>query len=519
MKQRFIVLLAVFFFLAITGIIFIQLYWIRNAIDMTDQQFRTDANKALESVVLDLEEQELINKIISQIDVYSTDSVTAIVPANSPLARKLRGYQPNSELLDIYGLNNEDAPITITSSGQRIVISAEDITDYTLSDESTETTAESISAELKGRVTNKIVFLERIMDKILSETPDIKERVDPAVLRKSIRTALNNVGIFLDFEFSIRSGRSGIIWKTPGFTDSPGTNKFIIQLFPNDPLPGQNQLVMYCLQEQQYKFEKIGSLGFLSLVFAIMLLILATSTFIVIFRQKKISEIRNDFINNMTHELKTPISTISLASQMMADKTITDENKNIDNLAKVISDESMRLKFQVEKVLQMAIFEKTKMKLNPSYTDIHRILASAAENFALQISKTQGVIVKDFQATDFNAMVDEVHFLNAISNLIDNSIKYSKGKPEIIITTRNSKKEIIITLEDNGIGISKEDLRRIYDKFYRVHSGNLHDVKGFGLGLSYVKKVIEDHNGKIKADSQINKGTRFTISIPKTVQQ
>lgn len=516
MKQRIIVLLAVFFFLAISGIIFIQLYWIRNAIEMTDQQFRTDANKALAAVVLDLEEQELINNIMEQIDSTLTDSVTAIVPANSPLARKLRGYQPNSELLSAYGFDTENEPITITSSGQRIVISAEDMNAYSLPDEITETSAESLTAELKGRVTNKIVFLENLMDKILSETPEIMERINPEDLRKSIRSALDNVGINLDFEFSIRSGNSGTIWETPGYTDRPGTPKFIIQLFPNDPLPGQNQLVMYCLEEQQYKFEKIGSLGFLSLVFTIMLLVLATGTFIVIFRQKKISEIRNDFINNMTHELKTPISTISLASQMMADKSIPDENKNIDSLAKVISDESMRLKFQVEKVLQMAIFEKTRMKLNLADMDIHNILSGAIENFALQIKSAQGIIDRDFQAVSSHAMVDEVHFLNAISNLIDNSIKYSKGKPEITISTRNSKKRILITIEDNGIGISKKDLKRIYDKFYRVHSGNLHNVKGFGLGLSYVKKVIEDHNGTIKTDSQINKGTRFTISIPKT---
>jgi two-component system phosphate regulon sensor histidine kinase PhoR len=519
MKRRIIVLLAVFFFLAILGIVLIQLYWIRNAIEITDQQFRTSANKALESVVLDLEEKELINNIMEEIDVASTDSVTAIVPANSPLARKLRGYQPNSELLGIYGLNNQDQPITVTSSGQKIVISSEDISAYSLPDELSETSAQSISAELKGRVTNKIVFLEKIMDKILYETPDIRERIDPEEIRKSIRSALNNVGIYLDFEFLIRSGRSGVIWKTPGFADKPGINKFIIQLFPNDPLPGQNQLVTYCLQEQQYKFEKIGSLGFLSLVFTIMLLILATSTFIVIFRQKKISEIRNDFINNMTHELKTPISTISLASQMMADKTISEENKNIDNLSKVISDESMRLKFQVEKVLQMAIFEKRKMKLNLTDMDIHVILSSAVENFALQIRNSLGVIIKDFQAASSHGMVDEIHFLNAVSNLIDNSIKYSNGKPEIILSTRNSKRGIIITVEDNGIGISKKNLRRIYDKFYRVHSGNLHNVKGFGLGLSYVKKIIDEHNGKIKAESQINKGTKFTITIPKTGQK
>jgi two-component system phosphate regulon sensor histidine kinase PhoR len=517
MKQRTIVLLAIFFFLAITGLILIQLYWIRNAINITDQQFRNNANKALESVILDLEEKELINNIIQEINPSSADSVTAIVPANSPLARKLHGYQPNSRLLELYGLNNPEEPITITSSGRKIFISAEDAPTYSL-DESTETSAQSISAELKGRVTNKIVFLENIMDKILHNTPDIRKRIDFDNLHKLIRAALNNVGIYLDFEFLIRSGRSGVIYKTPGFTEKPGTNKFIIQLFPNDPLPGQNQLVMYCLQESQYKFKKIGNLGFLSLLFTSLLLVLSTGTFVVIFRQKKISEIRNDFINNMTHELKTPISTISLASQMMADKTISDENKNIDNLAKVISDESMRLKFQVEKVLQMAIFEKTKMKLNFADMDIHSILDNTIENFRLQLENIRGTVNKNFEAKSSHALVDEIHFLNAVSNLIDNAIKYAKDKPEITISTRNSKKGIIITIEDKGIGISKEDLKRIYDKFYRVHSGNVHNVKGFGLGLSYVKKVIEEHNGSIKTESQINKGTKFTIYIPQTGQ-
>ena len=513
MKRRTIVLLAIFFFLVISGLLLIQLYWIRNAIEITDQQFRNLANKALESVILDLEEKELINSIVEEIGPSSPDSITAIVPANSPLAMRLRGYHPNSKLLETYGLNNADELIAITSSGQKIFISAEDVT----ADELSEPSAQLTSAELSGRVSNKIVFLENIMEKILRNPPDIGDRIDPEDLQDQLRVALNNVGIQLDFEFSIRSGRAGIIWKTPGFTDRPGTKKFIIQLFPNDPVPGQNQLFLYFLQDQQYKFEKIGALGFLSLLFTTLLLILATGTFVGIFRQKKISEIRNDFINNMTHELKTPISTISLASQMIADKTISDKKKNTDNLAKVISDESMRLKFHVEKVLQMAIFEKTKMKFSLVDLDIHSVINNAVENFDLQIKSKDGIIKKDFQAVHSHALIDEIHFLNSVSNLIDNAIKYSGNKPEITISTKNIKKGIIITFEDNGIGISKEDLKRIYDKFFRVHSGNVHNVKGFGLGLSYVKKIIEEHNGTIKAESQINKGTKFTLFIPQTM--
>ena len=516
MKRRTIVLLALFFFLAITGIILIQLYWIRNAIAMTDQRFRQDANKALESVVLDLEEKELVQSIVKEIGISPSDSVTAVVSANSPIARKIRGFHPDAKLLESYGLKNRLEPFAITNEGQKIFITPENYSDLTTS-ESTETSAQSIRAEINGRVTNKIVSLETLMNKILRNTPDIRERIDFNSLQNLIRKAFNGMGINLSFEYCIRSGASGIIWQTIGYTDKSRNNKFIIQLFPNDPIPGQNQLVLYCLQENQYKFEKIGSLGFLSLLFTAILFFLSTATFIVIFRQKKISEIRNDFINNMTHELKTPISTISLASQMISDKSIPAEDKNIDNLARVISDESNRLKNQVEKVLQTAFFERRKMKLNMSEVDIHRLLDNAAENFILQIRNCNGEIRKEYQAKTTYVKVDEAHILNAVSNLIDNAIKYSGGKPEITISTKNVKKGLLISVEDKGIGISKENLKRIYDKFYRVHSGNLHNVKGFGLGLSYVRSVVEEHNGSIKAESQINKGTKFHIFIPQNI--
>jgi signal transduction histidine kinase len=513
MKRKIIVLLAIFFSLVISGLILIQFYWIKNAIEITDQQFRYNANKALESVVLNLESQELIDRIIDEIDPESSDSVTLNIPAGSPLANRLRGYQAGSRLPESYSIENPDNPLLITYAGQKIYISAKEISPIP-DEEVTEPSEQITAAGLSGRVSNKIIYIESIMEKILHTAPDIRERIDPEKINGQLRKALNNVGIHLDYEFSIRSGRLGTIWSTPGFTDKPGTNKFIIQLFPNDPVASQNQIVLYCLQEQQYKYENIGNLAILSLIFTLLLIVLSTSTFIVIFRQKKMSEIRNDFINNMTHELKTPISTISLASQMIADKSIPDRNKNIGHLAKVISDESMRLKYQVEKVLQMAIFEKVKTKLSLSEMDIHNIINKAVDNFTLQIENRNGKISKDILAADPVALVDEVHFLNAISNLIDNAIKYSVDKPEITISTRNNKKGIIIAIEDNGIGISKENLKRIFDKFYRVHSGNVHNVKGFGLGLSYVKKIMEDHNGTIKVESQISKGSKFILFIP-----
>jgi len=217
----------------------------------------------------------------------------------------------------------------------------------------------------------------------------------------------------------------------------------------------------------------------------------------------------------MTHELKTPISTISLASQMMADKSITSELKNLDNISKILNDESLRLKYQVEKVLQASVFENGSMDLKYKEADIHRIIRSISDNYSLQIAEKDGEIGLSLDAKDSLVMIDEVHFSNVLSNLIDNAIKYSPEKPEIDISTSDSASTLSISIRDRGIGIKRDNLKRIFERFYRVPTGNIHNVKGFGLGLSYVKKVVDEHNGSIEASSQYGDGTTFLIKIPK----
>jgi len=200
---------------------------------------------------------------------------------------------------------------------------------------------------------------------------------------------------------------------------------------------------------------------------------------------------------------------------MLSDTSIDEKKKDVGNLARIVSDESMKLKYHVESVLQMAVFERARIRLKPQPTDIHEFIDRVVTGFDLQIAERSGRITKEFSTDPIQANVDNVHFANALSNIIDNSIKYSPSAPDITISTLNRGKMVTISIQDKGIGISKENLRHIYDTFYRVHTGKLHNVKGFGLGLSYVKKVIESHGGKIKTESQLNKGTKFNIHLPK----
>jgi len=514
MKRRTITIIAVLFAFVLSGLIFIQVYWITNAININDQQFRYQVNRALDAVVREMEGKELMDRLMKEIGDISPDSVTAILPVESPIYGKIVGYDPQTGIhitTDPAELFRSDSLI---GQPHRITLSPEMLTEY-IAEVIPDSYDETMEAGVVMRVSNQIVYLENIMEKILTETPDLRERINPEQVNSLLKRSLNNVGINLEYEFAVRSGNSRIIYTSPGFTYSSGPNIFLRQLFPNDPVPGQNMIQVYFSKEKQYKFVQIGLLGFSSIIFTILLVVVSSATFTVIVRQKKMSEIRSDFINNMTHELKTPISTIFLASQMLSDKSIPKESKDTDNLARIVSDESLKLKYQVEKVLQTAVFERTKLRLKIEPVDIHRLIEKAIMGFELQISERQVVINKNYKAENPIVRIDEVHMSNAVSNIIDNAIKYSQDRPELTITTQSRKGLILLSIQDKGIGISKQNLSHIYDKFYRVPTGKLHDVKGFGLGLSYVKKVIDCHGGKIKVESTVNKGTKFTIHIPK----
>ncbi len=250
------------------------------------------------------------------------------------------------------------------------------------------------------------------------------------------------------------------------------------------------------------------------MLLVILVLVIFIVAIIIIFRQKQLNSMKNDFVNNMTHEFKTPISSISLASQMLQDPSVGKTPQTLTHISNVIRDETKRLSFMVEKVLQMAIFEKDKSMLKLNEIKINNLIQEIAKNFSLKVTSKGGQITTNLKAEQDIALIDEVHFTNVVFNLMDNALKYCDKPLLLTIETWNEKDNLLISIEDNGIGIHKEDLKRIFEKFYRVSTGNLHNVKGFGLGLAYVKKIITEHRGSIKVESEVNIGTKFTITIP-----
>jgi signal transduction histidine kinase len=239
-------------------------------------------------------------------------------------------------------------------------------------------------------------------------------------------------------------------------------------------------------------------------------------TIILAFRQKKLTEMKNDFINNMTHEFKTPISTISLAAQMLNDDSVRKSSMMMQHISTVINDETKRLRFQVEKVLQMSMFDRQKATLKLQEVDANAVIANVVNTYKIKVEKYGGKIASNLEAEDSIVNVDEMHFTNVIFNLLDNALKYRKEDVplELGVSTRNVGERVEIAISDNGIGIKKEDQKKIFDKFYRVSTGNRHDVKGFGLGLAYVQKMIVELKGDIRVESEPGIGSKFIITLP-----
>lgn len=365
--------------------------------------------------------------------------------------------------------------------------------------------------------TDKAEILKEVMKDLLYTQRPIQERVNRFLLDTLLKKELEENGISLPYEFAVQGqGSNTLLFSTANLKPEDWKMKsYRASLFPNETFQTQNSLFVYFPDQQKHIMSGMGVMfggsGILILVVMACFYMAVTT----ILRQKKLSDIKNDFINNMTHEFKTPISTIALATEMAHENASrTEASPRMSRYLGIIREENKRLGTHVEKVLQMALLDKGEVKLKRTLVNIHDLVTQALNSQGMQIEQQNGEVEMNFEAENEMVSADEVHLSNILNNLIDNAIKYSPDGLYIAINTRNVDKGVEISVSDHGIGVNRDQLQRIFDTFYRVPTGNVHDVKGFGLGLSYVKTMVEAHEGIVKVDSKPGAGSTFTIWLP-----
>ncbi|MGB3548894.1 MAG: HAMP domain-containing sensor histidine kinase [Saprospiraceae bacterium] len=355
----------------------------------------------------------------------------------------------------------------------------------------------------------------------------LEERVDLEVLDQTIRQEMANHGIEGEFEYAVFSkDANSFIIKDGYYTVQddkpinllPGHNsiynsKYEVTLFDKRTAP-PGRLIVHFPNRQSILWSSLWLNFAASLFFAVMILLCFGYTIMVILRQKKVSEMKTDFINNMTHEFKTPIATISMATDNIVHPKVAGNPEKVGRFINIIKQENKRMNKQVEKVLQMAKLDKQELRLSVSKVDLHELIEEAVEYIGLRVEHRDGRATAELNAADPIVEGDETHLASVINNLLDNADKYSPEQPTIVVTTRNRPGGVEITVKDNGIGMTKESRKHIFDRFYRVHTGNIHDVKGFGLGLSYVKKIMDAHHASVNVRSELGKGSSFILFIP-----
>lgn len=326
-----------------------------------------------------------------------------------------------------------------------------------------------------------------------------------------IKSELDHHNIDLPFEYKIDGPLPWVLTCSDGFTKDMSGDSYIHSL----TYDGSYTFYLYIRQPKNYILRRTWWMILASVLFTAVIIFAFFVTIRTVFRQKKLSEMKTDFINNMTHEFKTPMATISLAVDALGYEKVKKNEQQIDYYAGIIREENERMHRQVEKILQTAQSEKDNVDINLQKIDVHEVIKNAAANIVIRMSDENGILDQFLRASKHEIFADEVHFSNIITNLLDNAIKYSSDPKHIIVETSNgTNKNIIIKVKDNGIGMSKDTIAHIFEKFYRAHTGNLHNVKGFGLGLSYVKSVVDAHSGKIKVESTPGKGSVFILDFP-----
>jgi len=523
MSKKLITGLIILMSISLLGIIAVQILWIRNAISIEERTFDSNINKALHKVVDKLEKSEDV--------IFLTKGLSN----NSHKNIEVREFKHFLESGEKVGQNvikiktgktiNGKTSYKIDSDSQVIVMQSNSANLNLWHPRHKMDSAFKIDIHVETRDTiirakRKEKHIENIFSKVMYEFKNkdvsIDERIDFEQLPNLINSELKNYNINSDFNFAIFSGEPLhlIHSSDSSYNKILKNSEYQINLFPNDIVFTNQILSLDFTDRFSLIYKSILPLLILSGIFTIFIVVTFVNAVFLILKQKRISDIKSDFINNITHEFKTPIATIGLASDSINNPKVIGNPDRIRYFTGIIKDENFRMNKQVENILQLSLFGKHELKLNLQACHLNEIIQKAAEHIQLQIDEKNGSLTTSLNAINDITNVDEVHFLNVLFNLFDNAIKYSNQEPKIEISTENNNESLLITIKDSGIGMNSKTIKRIFKKFYRAETGNIHSVKGFGLGLSYVKLVIDRHNGSIDVESKPGQGTSIKLSLP-----
>lgn len=522
-KKRFR-LLVLFMSLSLIGIILVQLYWINTSLKNNEEQFKYHVKQVIGNVAENISTKEL-KQFISE--YKRLQDSTGKEPEVSVLKKVFVVEQndqtketilyTNTLIAENYGINASFFDKSLDTLNLSSLISNSKTQIY----KNSEIDKPSISYNKEPDVTIERIgkvstldkaYFESFSKEILSQRP-IQQRVTTDELQKLLKEELDKYGVKTPFEFGIYSNGLATKVRSDNFKYNKKTTNGI-PVFQDSEGFTQYQLLVAFPQKAKFLFSSIVGITMLSLLFTLVIVMTYVSALNQLLKQKQISEIKTDFINNMTHEFKTPIATINLALDAIKNPKVIDDKEKVQRYLQMIKDENKRMHAQVENVLRISKLEKNELDIFKEPTNVIDILENAIEHVSLIVEARNGIIKTHFAAQRTDVLLNESHFTNVLVNILDNAVKYSPEAPVIDVFTENIKDFILIKIQDKGIGMSKVAQKRVFEKFYREHTGDVHNVKGHGLGMAYVKQIIDDHNGEVFVESEKGKGSIFSIKLP-----
>jgi len=507
---------------ALTGLVSFQGYWINETVQANQQRFTQNVYEALNTVVHQLEQQEAYGLAYQTFGQQILQLDTNEVPAGyhptgrrsmSTFSSQFRVFQRGQSQSFVYSYNQTngraEADVSVgvapADSPSVLMVRPPDLSQHPV----------LVYQEKMRKLKQRTNMFEEAIQQLISGTRPVHSRVSNQQLDTLLQIALGNRGIHTPYQYAVVDARedSVLMASTPQFAEFlPGDAQ--VALFPNDFVPSRAFLNIEFPQQSWYLLKQIWLTLLSSLLFTGIVVYCFYYAINTIFRQKKLSDMKTDFINNMTHELKTPISTVSLAVEALQDEQMAQNPNILQRYLGIIKEENTRLGSQVERVLQIASLDKKDYTLKREEVDVHALIRKVEKNATPSISKRDGVLGTDLQADCPTVCADPHHLSNVLTNLIDNANKYSPDAPQVTLRTRSTRNGLVVEVDDRGMGMSREVQSKVFDKFYRAPTGNLHDVKGFGLGLSYVQSIVEAHGGQVSVQSKLGEGSTFTVYLP-----